>query len=63
MPIEAIAETNVAPSPDGYVYMLYSAGLIKIGFTHDPVARFDGMRSMHAKKRARRKRKNDAARD
>lgn len=48
MPIEAIAETNVAPSPEGYVYMLYSAGLIKIGFTHDPVARFDGMRSMHA---------------
>lgn len=39
---------SAMPSPESYIYVIYSAGLLKIGTTTDPVARFDGMRSMHS---------------
>ena len=34
--------------PSSFVYMLYSQGLIKIGFTTDHIRRFDSLRSMSA---------------
>ena len=34
--------------PPAFVYMLYSRGLVKIGFTSDPTVRFDKMRAMSA---------------
>jgi len=47
MIIESKKEINDAPSPeDGFVYMLYSRGLIKIGFSVQPHERFRQLRSM-----------------
>lgn len=46
--IEAKKELIAAPAPESYVYILYSAGLLKIGTTIDPQARVDGLRSASA---------------
>lgn len=47
MPIDIKNEFSQPPAPeDGFVYMLYSVGLIKIGFTLDPIVRFEKMRAM-----------------
>lgn len=41
-------DISADPVPASFVYMLYSNGLVKIGFTTDPVTRFDKMRTMSA---------------
>lgn len=46
MPIEAKEELDGAPAPENYIYVLYSAGLLKIGTTRDPLARFGHLRSI-----------------
>lgn len=45
MLIEAQKELIAPPAPESYVYILYSAGLLKIGTTIDPQARVEGLRS------------------
>ena len=37
-----------APAPESFVYMLYSQGLIKIGFSTDFIARLDKLRAASA---------------
>lgn len=43
MPIEATKELEAPPAPESYVYMFYSAGKIKIGYTLDPIQRLDAL--------------------
>jgi hypothetical protein len=43
--IEVISAETV---PASFVYMLYSHGLVKIGFTSDPTTRFDRIRNVSA---------------
>jgi hypothetical protein len=45
MLIDAQNELGAPPAPESYVYILYSAGLLKIGTTIDPQARVEGLRS------------------
>lgn len=46
MLVDTKKETAPAPAPESYVYMVYSAGQLKIGFSRNPVARFASLRSM-----------------
>jgi hypothetical protein len=46
MPIDIEIESEPLPAPESYVYMLYSAGLVKIGTTRDPIKRFGGLRGI-----------------
>lgn len=48
MPIDTEKEFGGSPAPESYVYMIYSAGLIKIGTSRDPIARATGLRNMSA---------------
>jgi T5orf172 domain len=48
MPIDTEKELGRLPSPESFVYLLYSDGLIKIGYSRDAKKRMAALRRMSA---------------